>query len=285
MREWAYLHSGLEWIYDHEVPAAYRTRTVNKVRVGYWAWFIRQGQVRVVTAQGKSYKAGPGQWLFVPTGELRQHFSDDARILSLHFLCQWPSGENILSGSSGMVIAGKTHPDLEKKAVLLERMVRRYIPHADTRYYSCFSDYEHFLTFHTLFLQWLGVWFKVQKENGSGLARLSADDDRLLRAFRCLNNAPLNEGLPHETLQRESGLSEAHLNRLFLKEYGLTLQKSWEQRRLNFARTCLETSTTPVKEIAYGLGFKSDSHFMMWFKQRTGKRPKEYRQIHRLLPI
>lgn len=281
LREWAYIHTQLHWIYDHEVPAQHRDRPVNKQREGYSAWFLRQGKVVVETADGETYKAGPGDWLFVPTEKIHQRFSKDARILSLHFLCQWPSGENILSGAAGLALRGSEYPALERKAARLERLVRHYVPGAETHYASLFSDYEHFLAFHTLFLQWLALWFKAQKAHGRGLSRLAADDDRLLRAVRCLNTAPLDSPLPHETLQTVSGLSEAHLNRLFVAEYGFTIRKSWDRRRLSFAKTCLETSRMPVKEVAYNLGFRSDSHFMKWFKERTGKRPKEYRQSHR----
>lgn len=283
MREWAYLQSQLEWIYDHEVPAAYRDRAVNKERGGYWAWYIREGSVSVSTSSGLRYEAGPGMWLFVPTEQITQRFSNNARILSLHFLCQWPSGENILSGNGGLVFRGSEHPLLERKATRLERIVRRQLPDADTRYYSCFSDYEQFLSFHVLFQQWLRLWFNIQKQNGADFSRLLTKDDRLLKAMRCLNMAPLREGLPHEALRRESGLGAAQLNRMFAAEYGMTVRKCWEQRRLKAAKGHLETSLMPVKEVAYSLGFRSDSHFMMWFKQLTGKRPKEYRQRHRSL--
>lgn len=283
MREWAYLHSELQWVYDHEVPVHYRERSVDKATGGYWAWYIRRGRAWVVAASGRKYEAGPGMWLLVPTERLTQHFSDDARILSLHFLCQWPSGENILSGSGGLVFRGAEHPAFERKAAQLERMVRRRIPDADTRYYSRFSDYGQFLSLHILFQQWLAMWFGIQKAGGADLSRLHGNDDRLLRAMRCLNRAPLRDGLPHAALRIESGLSEAHLNRMFLAEYDMTVRKCWEQRRLKAARTHLETSLMPIKEVAYTLGFRSDSHFMMWFKQHTGRRPKEYRKIHRTL--
>lgn len=281
MREWAYLHSELEWIYDHEVPEAYRNRALDKTKGGYWAWYIRKGHVSVVTARGQRFEASAGMWLLVPTEQITQQFSDDARILSLHFLCQWPSGENILANNGGLVLRGTDHPSLESKAVRLERMVRRHLPDADRNYYGCFSDYERFLSFHILFQQWLAVWFHVQKAGGADLTRILANDDRILRVMRRLNTAPLRDGLPKETLCRESGLSEAHINRMFLAQYGMTIRKCWEQRRLNAAKGHLETSAMPIKELAYTLGFRSDSHFMMWFKQLTGKRPKEYRQLHR----
>lgn len=285
LREWSHVHTELQWIYEHAVAANFRNHATQKRRKGYGAWLIRKGRVRITMESGRRYEAGPGKWVFTPPEDFHQQFSADAHILSLYFLCHWPSGENVLSSSGALVVAGADHPMLERKAVQLERMVRRHLPDADRRYYSCFSDYELFLNFHTHFLQWLAVWFKVQQLHGTGLTRLSADDDRLLRATRCLNTAPLSEGIPHEALHRESGLGEAHLNRLFLAEYGMTLRKSWEQRKLAHAKTCLETSRLRVKEIAYSLGFKSDSHFMLWFKQQTGKRPKEYREIHRSQPF
>jgi len=278
LREWAGIHTELDWIYDHEVPAAYQNRTINKGQGGYSAWFLREGHVRVETTSGQALEAGPQQWMFVPTENLHQRFTKDARILSLHFLCQWPFGENILSETRGLVIAGADFPLLEHKAVQLERMVRRHAPGVERHYASHFSDFDKFLAFHTLFLRWLRQWFRVQKSHGAGLFRLGAKDDRLLRAVRCLNTSPLSSPLPQASLEKSSGLSGTHLNRLFVAEYGLTIRKSWDNRRLNFARSCLETSRMPVKEVAYRLGFKSDSHFMMWFKKHTGKRPKEYRK-------
>jgi len=280
LREWAHVHTELAWIYDHAVSPSNRQRPRTQ-DAGYRAWFIRKGQVRIKTGQGQNLRASQGQWIFLPSCRWEQHFSEDARILSLHFHCQWSSGENIFSKTEGLVLSGSEYPELEERSSQLEQMVRRHLPQADTQYYSCFTDYEHFLSFHTVFLQWLALWFNIQKKQGASLTRLSADDDRLLRAVRCLNEAPLSGGFPITRLCQESGLGDAHLNRLFLAAYGLSIRKSWEQRRLGFARTCLETSRMPIKEVAYRLGFKSDSHFMMWFKLRTGKRPKEYRQSHR----
>ncbi len=245
MREWAYVHSELEWIYDHEVPEEYRERHVDKQRSGYWAWYVRKGRATVVGESGARLEAGEGSWLMVPTERLTQRFSDDARILSLHFRCQWPAGENILAGNGGLVVRGADCPELERKAARLERMVRRHLPEADRMYYGCFSDFEQFLSFHALFQQWLTLWFRIQKQHGAAPVRLLGVDNRLLNVQRHLNHAPLHKGLPVEALRRESGLSDAHLNRMFLARHGLTVRKYWERRRLQVARGLLETSLMP----------------------------------------
>lgn len=69
------------------------------------------------------------------------------------------------------------------------------------------------------------------------------------------------------------------LNQLFFAEFSLTTRKYWDRRRLDFAKQCLETSLMPMKEISYRLNFRSDSHFVVWFRRQTGSRPSDYRRI------
>jgi AraC-like DNA-binding protein len=285
LREWASIHTELHWIYDHEVPERYLNYRVEGPQSENRAWLINSGSARVITASGETSYAGPGTWLFPPRESFRQQFSAGAQILSIHFLCMWPSGEGLFSGRECVVVESRKHPALERRARQLEHMARKYLPEAGTRYYERLADYSRFLSLHTLFLKWLMIWVEVQKQAGIGFTRLSAGDDRVMRAIRCLNNAPLREGYPRDALMRETGLSEAHLNRLFYAEFGMTTAKCWEKRRLLDAKRYLETSHIPIKEIAYSLGFRSDSHFMLWFKKATGKRPTEYRKVHRTLPV
>lgn len=280
MREWAFLHTELEWVYDHEVPEAFRSREVDKRNNGYWAWYVRKGKARVVTDSGLVFEAEPGYWLMVPTARMVQTFSEDAEILSVHFLFQWPAGKNALSHHGGLVIKGMDALGLERIGTKLERMVRRHLPDADRYYRRCFADYERFLSINSLFHQWLHLWYRIQLSHGGHAVGMSGMDNRLLPALRHLNFAPLNEGLPLEAILSDTGLGNAHLNRLFLAEQGVTLRKYWDQRRLKEARALLDTSLMPIKEVAYTLGFKADSHFMMWFKQHTGQRPREYRRAH-----
>jgi AraC-like DNA-binding protein len=281
LREWACVHAELEWIYDQEVAPQYRDWTSRGQRRGYWAWYVRSGQARVVTGDGVVSQAEAGMWLFPPNEPLRQVFAPGTRILSVHFACQWPSGENMLAEGGGLVVSGARFPQLLRRAEQLERVVRRHFPEPDTRYYSRFADYEHFLEFQALFLRWLAVWLKARKVLGAQAGRMAGGDDRVLRAVRTLNNAALNAGFPKADLESETGLGEAHLGRLFFAEYAVSPRKYWEHRRLRHARASLETSSAPVKEIAYSLGFRSDAHFVVWFRDRVGQRPKEYRVMHR----
>ncbi|MGV3766825.1 MAG: helix-turn-helix domain-containing protein [Chitinophagaceae bacterium] len=46
---------------------------------------------------------------------------------------------------------------------------------------------------------------------------------------------------------------------------------------ITLAKGRVFSSERPLSEIAYELGFKNQSHFSKFFKQKTGKTPLEYR--------
>lgn len=275
LHDWACLRTELVWVYDHAVPAEYRVFTSRQQR-GIWAWYLRRGSVEVRSGS-RRLQAKAGQWVFVPRDKYRQEFTPDAEILSVHFYCEWPSGENIFANREGFVLEGRNHPDLERKAKKLERIVHRHFPEADRFYSQAGADYGLFLEFQSLFLNWLAAWYGALVENGARLTRLNAGDDRSLRAARCLNEARLDGEFPRAALLGETGLSEVHLTQLFLRDFGLTPRKYWDRRRLEYGKTCLESGTMPIKELAYRLGFCSDSHFVAWFQKRVRQSPGRYR--------
>lgn len=278
LHEWACIRTELIWIYQH--PPLNRGNAVKHNHVkGNWAWFFVQGHGWTESESG-TLKATRGQWLFPPRENVRQFFSEDSVIISVHFDCNWPSGQDVIASPEGLVVSGDRFPELLRAAVALEELVREHFPgddEAHKRQAAQSSDFELFLRFQSRFLCWLAVWFRVRLDCGARLSRLQAGDDRTLKAVRCLNEAPLDRSFPRSRLQTETGLSVVHLNRIFLRAYGLTPRKYWERRQLDFTRLCLETSNIPVKEIAYRTGFRSVSHFVVWFRRLAGHSPSQYR--------
>lgn len=281
LREWALIHIELLWIYDRRVRSEYLNQYVTPERAENRAWLIRKGSVRVTSASGTVYEGRPGQWLFPPHETFQQQFTPDATMLSLNFHCGWPSGENLLAGREGVIVESTQYPALEHRARQLEQMVRLRFPGVEIHYYDRFAGCDDFLSLHTLFLEFVRVWLGMQEDAGATFTRQSTGDDRVLRAIRRLNSAPLSGGFPRDDLFRDTGLSESHLNRLFFKEHRATLRGCWEARRLTAARRCLETSQMQIKEIAYSLGFSSTAHFITWFRKRTHQCPTAHRKTHR----
>ncbi|MEZ0295659.1 MAG: helix-turn-helix domain-containing protein [Candidatus Methylacidiphilales bacterium] len=285
--EWSSLKAELIWIYDRPVhpvmwnwnvsdPGASKGPELKGNRV----WLIRTGSVTTKTLTHE-YTIPAGSWTMPIRNAQSVSFSPGAHILSIHFLCDWPSGESLLTCREGISLDAARYPRLESLARKLLRHLARQFPErgAGQHIYSRKSaSCDDFFTSQALFLQWLAVWVRVELENGARLTRLSSGDDRPFHAARHLNLVPLDAPFPRVSLQRETGLGLMHLNQLFLFEFGLTTRKYWDQRRLEFAHQCLETSRMPMKEIACRLGFRSDSHFVIWFRRHSGSRPGDYRK-------
>ncbi|MEO0821966.1 MAG: AraC family transcriptional regulator [Pseudomonadota bacterium] len=75
-------------------------------------------------------------------------------------------------------------------------------------------------------------------------------------------------------------LSAAHFSRAFSATVGRSPSRYVAQRRVDRARTLLETVDYPLAEIAYCCGFSSQSHFTTCFRALVGATPAAYRKAH-----
>lgn len=274
LHDWSCLRTELIWIYDHE-PRPQSRHGVFDHRDGYWAWYLRKGEVRVACKSGE-LTARAGQWLFLPQEIHRHDFSDDAVLISVRFRCQWPSGENLFASAPGVVLDGSAHPALEKSARALATLVRRHFPSDHNDHARRVSDYPFFLRFQRSYFAWLEAWFDACLASGAPLAR-HAGDERLARAARVLDETPFAQGFPASALRAATALSAVQLKRLFQRHRQVTPLQYWERRRLETARLLLETGDLPLKEIAARLGFRSNAHFTVWFRRHARTSPGRYR--------
>jgi AraC-like DNA-binding protein len=225
----------------------------------------------------RKWSAGAGQWLVSPHGSTVQSFSPDARILSIHFRCEWPTGENLFEENDALIFNAEDFPILERSGSRLERLVNRHFPGVRVEYLQQETNYPVFLKVQQRFLQWLIDFFEVMTEQKRTLSRGGSGDERLWRAAEYLHTAPLDGPFPSDQLQRETSLGRAQLDRLFWKEFGTTTREYWDKLRQESAIASLESSSMSIKEIAYHLGFKQPSHFTKWFSRRVGITPQQCR--------
>lgn len=71
--------------------------------------------------------------------------------------------------------------------------------------------------------------------------------------------------------------SPAHTIRIFKNAYGVTPYEYYVDNRIKKAISLLKDTMFSVKEIAYMLSFCDEHYFSNIFKQRTGKKPTDYR--------
>jgi AraC family transcriptional regulator len=87
----------------------------------------------------------------------------------------------------------------------------------------------------------------------------------------------LEDGLSLEQMAQLTGYSAFHFARLFKAATGRSPHQYVIESRVARAQVLLKSSQTPTAEIAYAVGFSSQSHFVTAFRKAVGVTPKAYR--------
>ncbi|HZH97389.1 MAG TPA: AraC family transcriptional regulator [Fimbriimonadaceae bacterium] len=77
-----------------------------------------------------------------------------------------------------------------------------------------------------------------------------------------------------------SGFSPFHYQRLFLRAFGETPHEFLTRLRMERAKRILRTSSDPVTEICFDLGYESLGSFSALFAREVGLPPSQYRRIY-----
>jgi AraC-like DNA-binding protein len=91
----------------------------------------------------------------------------------------------------------------------------------------------------------------------------------------------LEQELSLSDLASICGLSVYHFARAFKSTYGVAPYRYILQRRVMRAKTLLRTTDDTVTDIAFHVGFSTQSRFSQIFAQLTGSTPTEYRSLSR----
>jgi AraC-like DNA-binding protein len=267
----------LFWIYDGRIHPVNQQRETDHSH-GYWIWFVRRGSVEV--KQGKAVlMAKAGKCLVSPRGHMQQSFSSDAHILSIHFGCEWPTGDGLFVDQSGCVFKSADYPDFANKAQEMADFVKSYFPIESPAHFGEGSiTHSAFLRLQRYFIEWLEIFSRTLSAQGYTFSQVSSIDERLVRAVRCLKEASFDGNFPATLMQQETGLGRSQLDRLFSQTFGLSPRSYWINRKLAIAKSLLTSTPKPIKEVGFRLGFKQASHFTAWFSERVGMAPMSYRQ-------
>ena len=99
----------------------------------------------------------------------------------------------------------------------------------------------------------------------------------LVRRLQELVSENIEDDLNVKELAAMTGVSREHMSRVFSKHYGTTPHRYILQERMKYAGYLLRHSGKSVKEVAYGLGFESPTHFARTFKRVMHSTPMEFR--------
>lgn len=115
-----------------------------------------------------------------------------------------------------------------------------------------------------------------RKAPDSHIGGLAASSRRKIIDFI---EANLGEDLSITVLAKEVALSPHHFSRCFASSFGQPPHRYIRRRRIEVAYKLLTTTHRSVAEIAFDLGFASQSHFSQSFQQQTGLTPLKVRSL------
>lgn len=228
--------------------------------------------------------AKAGEWMVPWPGYRYQEFSDDAEILSVRFRAAWPDGKAFFEQGLSITFPANKHPRLERLARDLLRSSRPVIPMDPVQLSEESVPFERYTVINLMFMRWLGELYAILCALGLKPARLGLHDERIVASLQKLDAAPLSERLREGWLAREVGLGVSQFVRLFRQEMGETPKQYFDQRRRAYCREMLTSSSVPIKEVAFGLGFSRLSDFSAWFKTHFGASPRKFRENVRHAP-
>jgi len=99
-------------------------------------------------------------------------------------------------------------------------------------------------------------------------------NEAIIRKAKYLLMEHLAERVDWESLARELHVSYSWLRHTFRQHTGFSLHQYQLQLRLNKAKSLLNDSAYPVKEVAAQIGFDCPYHFSHLFKRKTGLSPE-----------
>ena len=161
-------------------------------------------------------------------------------------------------------------PDQASEFLRLHREMERYFWNTPD-YIRSAKQFALFMLGVELLFKW--SWNKVQE---------TADNAAVFKEkiYSLIEINYFKENFTSAAVARELDRSLHYLNTIMLKETGSGIARHLLNRRLAAARTQLETTNIPAKNIAYGCGFSSESYFSAVFRREHNMTPGEYRKMY-----
>ncbi|MCZ7649214.1 MAG: AraC family transcriptional regulator [Planctomycetota bacterium] len=139
-----------------------------------------------------------------------------------------------------------------------------------------------FLRVQGLLLAWCGAALRHLEEAGAPApepSKREAQQQQRVKAAVDFVRDRFAEPLDLAAVAAHVGIGAGYLSALFTRELGRTFTEFLAACRLEEAERLLRDPALSVKEIAHRVGFENPFYFSRLFRRRTGKSPKQWREI------
>lgn len=265
-KDWHTLRTTLLSVYDSNVLKY--NRHIFSVLPNYIMWGIKKGKVEILHEKSEPTIVKQDEWCVIPPNFPKtHHFSDDAHIISCHFVAEWQNGICLFDLSSPVIIR---ESQMIKIRSLLSQMMLN-----DGRKPEVLS-FGGFMEENVAFFTMLVELHKILAKHHIEINQKKPIDPRVETALLTLDKCSRNRVVPYADITQTTGLAKGQLDRLFLSEIGKTPSKYLENSSLQAAMMLLTQTKMSAKEVCFELGFSDMPQFSKWLKRLTGKTPKEF---------
>ncbi len=124
---------------------------------------------------------------------------------------------------------------------------------------------------------------KAEMDYCRSVRTLSRTNSRNTLVKRCKNMVyqQLHSRITSKDLAEQLEVSPSYLSRLFVREEGMKLTDYIAHVKIEAAKKKLLYTRDSYEEIAYALGFSTQSHFGQVFKKYAGMTPGQYQKLYR----
>ncbi len=133
----------------------------------------------------------------------------------------------------------------------------------------------------------LDLFFEMQVDFTERMHRLATHkEDQSLYVRRAIDYIydHLHEPVTTEELAKLNGLNRSYFSRLFSKEVGIPAKRYILEAKITTAQNMMENEAYSISDIAFSLGFCSQSAFTAAFRSVTGNTPHKYRETLKVAP-
>lgn len=277
LRDWWTLRLSLIWAYWAQ-PVS-RKHYEADPGSSFQIWRVDAGYVRL-RSRSKWSRGRSGEWLVMAGDKQGHEFSGDAKLLSINLVAHWMDDQPLFALNGPLRMDASEVPRLNRRGEDLVRACPAFaLPHRQVPAMLAEpSSPQEFMRIRACFHSFVEVWIEAMLAAGARLTRTGRIDPRCAEAIRHIDANAVCGRVDQRQLARRVGLSVSQLNRLFVRDIGITPETYQQRERINHAKRAVIESTVPIKQIAYSMGFRHLSHFSVWFRRKVGCSPRNYRE-------
>ncbi len=217
--------------------------------------FVVKGEV-YICENGKDYVLREGNFLILQEGLEHYGFKESDKTVSFYWVHFYLSNPMHLEGIKFGDVQDNGH---------LKSIFQQLLHISNTKGYSRYSS--------DILVSLIIEELKFQKQN-------QADPTKpLIQQIKEYIRINIDDNITVKKVADHFMYNENYLTVLFKSNYQIGLKEYINNKKIEYAKSLLTTTTYSIKQIADLISFKSENGFLKYFKYHTKMTPTEYRNI------